>query len=198
MIRNYFNEKAATWDSYASERNTDKLYQMVNRLDLKPGNTVLDIGTGTGVFLPYIVKMVGINGLVLAIDIAEKMLLQARNKGYNGKISFLCADVEEIPLRAEICDAVTCYSSIPHFQDKLKALIEIRRVLKRGGSVFICHTSGRNEINRIHMNISLLYHDLLPNSTDMTQLLETAGFIEIRVEDKDESYFACGRKTVSD
>ena len=194
MVRDYFNEKAESWDSYASEKNRSKLEKMIKRLDLNPGTTVLDVGTGTGVFLPYLIGKVGINGQVIAIDIAEKMLLQARNKGFSGKISFLCANIEYIPLKAETCDAVVCYSSFPHFQDKLKALTETSRVLKKSGSIFICHTSGRNEINRIHMNVPLLHHDRLPNSTDMTQLLKTAGFTGIKVEDEEESYLACGRR----
>lgn len=197
MIREYFNDQADSWDSHASERNPHKLEQMANRLDLKQGSTVLDVGTGTGVFLPYIIRMVGVIGHVIAIDIAEKMLLQAQKKNLKGKISFLCADVENIPLRSETCDAVVCYSSFPHFQDKLNALREISYVLKTGGSVFICHTSGRNEINRIHMNVPVLHHDLLPDSTDMARLLETAGFSEIGVEDGEESYFAFGRKPFS-
>jgi len=195
MVRDYFNEKAEIWDNYASEKNHEKLEQMASRIILKPGAAVLDVGTGTGVFLPYLIGKVGINGQVIAIDIAEKMLLQARNKDFNAKISFLCANVEYIPLKAETCDAVVCYSSFPHFQDKLKALIETRRVLKKNGSIFICHTSSRNEINLIHMNVPLLHHDRLPNSTDMTQLLKTAGFNEIQVDDDEESYFARGDKS---
>ncbi len=194
MVRDYFNKKAESWDSYASEKNRLKLEKMIKRLDLNPGNTVLDIGTGTGVFLPYLMGKVGINGRIIALDIAEKMLLQARNKGVSGKISFLCANVEHIPLKVETCDAAVCYSSFPHFQDKLKSLREIQRVLKKGGSIFICHTSGRNHINQIHMNIPLLHRDTLPDSQEMQRLMQTAGFGGIKVEDEEESYFARGDK----
>ena len=194
MIRDYFNEKAVIWDSYASETDKNKLARMVKRLGLKPGMTVLDIGTGTGVFLPHLLKTIGKTGKVIALDIAEKMLIQAQGKGFAGKITFLCADVEDIPLQTETCDAVVCYSSFPHFQNKLKALQEMKRVLKKGGCVFICHTSGRGAINSIHQNIPLLHHDILPDGATMKKLLKTAGFSEIRVEDEADSYFAVGRK----
>jgi hypothetical protein len=69
-------------------------------------------------------------------------------------------------------------------------------VLKKGGCVFICHTSGREAINRIHQNVPLLHHDLLPDGATMKKLLQTTGFVEIRVEDEADSYFAVGRKTV--
>jgi demethylmenaquinone methyltransferase/2-methoxy-6-polyprenyl-1,4-benzoquinol methylase len=194
MIRDYFNEKAVTWDSYSLETDKSKLERMVKRLGLKPGMTVLDIGTGTGIFLPHLLKTIGKKGQVIALDIAEKMLLQAKEKGFVGKIAFLCADVMDIPLQAETCDAVVCYSSFPHFQNKPKALREMRRVLKKGGCVFICHTSGREAINRIHHTVPLLHHDLLPDGAAMKKLLHTEDFTEISVEDEAESYFAVGRK----
>jgi len=196
MMRDYFNEKAITWDSYSSEKDASKLERMVKRLGLKPGMTVLDIGTGTGVFLPYLLKAIGKNGKVIALDIAERMLIQAQQKGLIGIITFLCADVMDIPLQAETCDAVVCYSSFPHFQNKSKALREIRRVLKRGGCVFICHTSGREAINRRHMDIPLLHHDLLPDGSTMKKLLQKSGFNGISVEDEVENYFASGKKPV--
>ncbi len=194
MLRDYFNEKAESWDSNASEKNHSKLIQIVKRLDLNPGNMVLDVGTGTGVFLPYLLKMIGDKGQIVAMDIAERMLLQARGKSIKGNIHFLCADVEDIPIRSETCDTAVCYSSFPHFQDKVKSLREIQRVLKKGGSIFICHTSGRNHINQIHKNIPLLHCDKLPDSQAMQRLMQTTGFNEIQVEDEEESYFAVGRK----
>ncbi len=194
MVRDYFNDKAESWDSYASERNHSKLEKMIKRLELNPGNTVLDVGTGTGVFLPYLIGKVRTNGQVIALDIAEKMLLQARNKGFSGKISFLCANVEHIPLKSETCDAAVCYSSFPHFQNKVKSLREIQRVLKTDGRIFICHTSSRNHINQIHMNIPTLHCDTLPDHQEMQRLMQTAGFNDIQVEDEEESYFARGRK----
>jgi len=194
MIRDYFNEKAEDWDGYAAERDAGRLERMVEKLGLKSGMIILDIGTGTGIFLPYILKKIGYNGRVIALDIAQKMLLQAQRKGFKGEIDFLCADVENIPLQADTCDAVVCYSSFPHFQDKTRALREMRRVLKKSGCVFICHTSGREAINQIHSSVPLLCHDLLPGGTTMKKLLETAGFSGIIVEDAADSYLATAKK----
>jgi len=194
MIRDYFNEKAEDWDGYAAERDAGRLERMVEKLGLKSGMIILDIGTGTGIFLPYILKKIGYNGRVIALDIAQKMLLQAQRKGFKGEIDFLCADVENIPLQADTCDAVVCYSSFPHFQDKIRAFREMRRVLKKSGCVFICHTSGREAINNIHASIALLRHDLLPDENNMKALLRKTGFTGIICEDATDSYLARGRK----
>lgn len=190
MSRAYFNERADIWDEKIAEKDHAKLERMAGRLNIEPDATVLDIGTGTGVLLPYLLKKVGLRGKVVALDIAEKMLSKAKTKGFDARIIYLCADVMAIPLDDEYCDAVVCYSSLPHFPDKLKALLEIRRTLKKGGRIFICHTSSREQINKIHRSLPMVHNDLLPDAIEMATLLQDAGLTEIKVEDTSEYYFA--------
>ena len=194
MTKAYFNHQAHIWDEKIAEKDAAKLERIANCLTIESGATILDVGTGTGVFLPYLLKLVGTNGRIIAIDHADKMVSKAKAKSYQGNINFLCADVMAIPLGDDYCDAVVCYSSLPHFPDKVKALLEIKRILKKGGRVFICHSSGREHINSIHRQIPTVQNDLLPDAIEMMSLLTHAGFTEIKVEDKADSYFACGRK----
>lgn len=194
MSRIYFNERADIWDEKIAEKDHSKLEKMAERLGIRPGDTALDVGTGTGILLPYVLKKVGRSGKIVALDIAEKMLSKAKSKGFKGNIRYLCADVTAIPLNDEHCDVVVCYSSLPHFPDKLKSLFEIRRVLKRGGQVFICHTASREQVNHIHSKIPMVQNDLLPDAIEMTTLLRNAGFTDINVEDTAEYYFASARK----
>jgi len=194
MLRAYFNERAATWDERAAERDTAKLERMAKRFNIKLGSTVLDVGTGTGVLLPYLFSSIGKKGRIVALDIAEEMLKKARAKGFDGNIDYLQADIAEIPLRDETFDSVVCYSSFPHFRDKLKALTEMNRVLKSGGRMWICHTSSRAEINEMHRQEPTMKNDILPDSTGMEFLLEAAGFLEIKVEDNNDSYLASAEK----
>jgi len=190
LVREYFNAKAASWDETSSERDMTKLERMAKRLDIKPGSTVLDVGTGTGVFLHSLLSQ---GGRIIALDFAEKMLRRARAKGFNGNIDYLCADVTNIPLGSEIFDVVVCYSSFPHFQDKLGALAEMNRVMKRGGRLLICHTSSRARINEIHRQIPVAENDIIPNEGEMQITLLRAGFIEVRIDDS-ESYLASAKK----
>ncbi len=194
MIKEYFNEKAAIWDEEVSEKDVTKLERMARRLDIKSGSIVLDVGTGTGVFLPFLLSRVGDSGQIVAIDFAEEMLKIARAKRFNGNVCYLCADIADIPRDDETFDNVVCYSSFPHFQDKPGALAEIFRVTRSGGRLFICHTSNRDEINEIHRQIPVVQNDIIPDADEMHGLLSVAGFIDIKIEDDEGSYLSSARK----
>jgi ubiquinone/menaquinone biosynthesis C-methylase UbiE len=193
-LRTFFNEKAETWDISRSEKDTLKLGNMAGRLNLKPGAFVLDAGTGTGVLLPYILNKTGDKGRIIALDVAENMLKQAWNKSGNGNIHYIQADIMKIPLGDDLFDRVVCYSSFPHFNDKLMALTEIRRVMKPGGMLAICHTSSRAHINNVHSRHAAVKNDILPDATEMRSLLTEAGLNSIVIDDAADSYFAAAEK----
>jgi len=193
VTRVYFNQKAARWDETSTERDTIQLERMVKRLKLIPGATLLDVGTGTGVFLPFLLGELGREGRIIALDFAERMLGRARAKGLGGNIDYICADVGRVPLPDEAVDSVVGYSCFPHFRDKPGALAEINRVLRRGGQLFICHTSSRASINRHHQCIAALANDTIPDGNDMRVMLLEAGFTGITIDDG-ENYLASARK----
>lgn len=194
MLRDYFNKQAEMWDKTASETDSAKLAKLAAQIELNPGDVVLDVGTGTGVFLPYIMQRIGTQGHIYALDIAEKMLAKAQQKYLQNNIKFICGSVEEIPLSDNTCNSVICYSSFPHFRDKQRALREMKRVLKKGGLLFIGHTSSRAHINHIHSHHEVTTHDLLPDAVEMTQLLSSTGFIGVKVAETPDSYVAMGRR----
>ena len=196
MLREYFNSRADTWDENIAEKDTNKLTGMAERLELKPGSVVLDVGTGTGVFLPYLLKNIGKNGKIVALDLAEEMLAKAMAKYSAENVEYLHADIMDIPVYEEMFDSVVCYSSFPHFQDKHKALTEIRRVMKPGGRVFVCHTSSRDHINGMHSTLPGVENDLLPAPDEMRMLYSNAGLTVVKIEEDSESYLAIGEKPV--
>lgn len=194
MTRAYFDEKAAIWDAIIAEKNVGKLRDMAKTLALEPGSTVLDVGTGTGVFVPFLLSQIGKSGRLVCLDFAEEMLNRARAKGFMGNIEYICADITSTGLENETFDSVVCYSSFPHFQDKPGALRQIHRVLKKGGRLFICHTSSRAEIDEIHRQIPEVQNDLIPGEPEMRQMLSAAGFADIKIDDDKDKYLASARR----
>ena len=194
MSQAYFNEQADIWDETVAEKDAARLERMARRLNLQPGATVLDVGTGTGVFLPFLLRVVGRQGRIVALDFDERMLKKARAKGFDHDIAYLQADVSHIPARSESFDAIVCYSSFPHFPDKPKALGELRRVIKNGGKLLICHTSSRTQINAIHRQVPAVKNDTLPDEAEMQGMLAVAGFTRIKIEDKSDSYLVSAEK----
>jgi ubiquinone/menaquinone biosynthesis C-methylase UbiE len=194
MSKQFFNARAATWDERAAEKDGERLQAMASRLEIAPGSSVLDVGTGTGVFVPYILAKTGRGGTLVCLDYAEEMLKAARAKLFTGNIRYLCADIEETGLDDNAFHAVVCYSVFPHFNNKLKALKEICRMLKPGGRLYICHTSNRRHINNIHQNIPDICDHLFPENDVMLGLLTDAGFIDISICDGDAEYLADAKK----
>jgi ubiquinone/menaquinone biosynthesis C-methylase UbiE len=194
VTRAYFNRKAANWDATASERDATKLERMSRRLNIEPGSTILDVGTGTGVFIPFLLKIIGGEGHIVSLDIAEKMLAEARAKGIYGNIDYLCADVTNIPVDNETFDSVVCYSTFPHFRDKPGALAEMKRVTKSNGNLLICHTASRIKINGIHHQIPEVENDSIPDEAEMRAMLSEAGFTGIMIDDNSESFLCSAIK----
>ncbi len=194
MTRTFFNQKASVWDETCCEQDTAKLKVLAERLRIEPGATLLDVGSGTGIFLPLLLTKIGDQGVLVAIDYAEEMIKRVRGKDVSGRICYLQGDVASLPFGSELFDACVCYSSFPHFQDKPKALQEMNRVLKEGGRLIICHTSNRDEINRLHRQIPAVANDIIPAEGKLKTMLKRAGFINIRIDDDATSYLATAQK----
>jgi len=194
--RRYFNEVAPRWDSLLDEESLAKLGQIVNSLVSKPNDTILDMGSGTGALISLLQDATGKGSRIIPLDISENMLQIARGKDFEGDINFIQADTCAIPLFDETCDLVMCYSVFPHFGDKPRALVELKRVLRPNGRLVICHTKSREEINEIHRHIGgTVAHDVLPDETEMRALLADAGLDRIEVSDEPDRYLAIARKS---
>lgn len=103
---------------------------------LKPGQHVLDLGSGAGNDCFVARAEVGKSGKVIGIDFSEEMVKKARKnnqkRGFKN-VYFLSGDIEEIPLKADQFDVVLSNCVLNLVPDKHKAFSEIQRVLKSGG-----------------------------------------------------------------
>jgi ubiquinone/menaquinone biosynthesis C-methylase UbiE len=188
--REFFNTAATTWDrKFCNNELTNFLSQLVPTFNLKRGQTVLDVGTGTGILIPFLLEAVGSTGHVSAIDFAEKMVEVCKAKyAVYPNVDVAVQQVEKLDFPSETFDAVTCFGLFPHLENKEKALNQIRRVLKPGGKLIIAHALSSKEIQAHHRNVSVVAHDVLPDKTGMKRLLEGAGFTEINITDEPGCY----------
>jgi len=103
---------------------------------LKPGQQVLDLGSGAGNDCFVARAEVGESGKVIGIDFSEDMVKTARrnNQKHGFKnVHFLSGDIEEMPLKADQFEVVLSNCVLNLVPDKHKAFSEIHRVLKSGG-----------------------------------------------------------------
>ena len=108
--------------------------------ELRPGETVLDLGSGGGIDVLLSAKRVGPTGKAYGLDMTEEMLALARaNAAEAGatNVDFLKGHIEAIPLPAQTVDVVISNCVINLSTDKPATFAETFRVLKRGGRIGI-------------------------------------------------------------
>lgn len=190
----WFNSLAASWDSMYTAEKSEILQDIIRRLNIPENSTVLDVGTGTGILIPWLKEAVGSGGNLVALDYAPEMVARAREK-YDGQAVFLVADVHSMKFPDETFDRVICNSAFPHFSDKPRAMSEMSRILKKGGKLHIFHPASREELNRFHSSLDApVSKDILPDDEEMSAMARAAGLEEIDIQDGPVFYLMTARK----
>lgn len=70
--RNYFNEKAPIWDQLMSHRDPQHIANIIKGLGIQEGSTILDVGTGTGIVLPFLKKKLALVEKLLPLILRKK------------------------------------------------------------------------------------------------------------------------------
>jgi len=194
-LREYFDELAPTWDKLITNETRGRIAGIIDQLEIKPRYRVLDIGSGTGILLPFLGTSMRDEGMIVAIDISAEMLRQGKRKACPSIVDFAQADAMTIPLAEGSVDIAICYSVFPHFYDKVRALTEMARVLRETGALVICHTMSRTMINELHQNIGGIVADhLLPDESELRKQAEQAGLSITHFEDRAEQYLVIAEK----
>ena len=107
---------------------------------LKPGEAVLDLGSGAGIDVFLASRKVGDSGKVIGVDMTKDMIKRAdalaRERGYRN-VEFRLGEIESLPIEDDSIDVVISNCVINLCPDKKKAFSEIYRVLKRNGRLMI-------------------------------------------------------------
>jgi ubiquinone/menaquinone biosynthesis C-methylase UbiE len=111
---------------------------LIAAAQLRPGERVLDVACGTGVVTRMAAAQVGPTGAVAGLDINPGMLVVARSvTPRDTNIEWYETSAEAMPLADASFDVVLCQMGLQFIADKLRALREIRRVLRPGGRVVL-------------------------------------------------------------
>ncbi len=113
----------------------------VDLLELKAGETVLDLGSGGGIDVFLAARRVGPTGHVIGVDMTPEMIAKARGNAekaeLTGVVEFREGRLEALPVADASVDAVTSNCVINLVPDKAAVFAEVARVLKPGGRMVI-------------------------------------------------------------
>jgi ubiquinone/menaquinone biosynthesis C-methylase UbiE len=150
---------------------------VLGALSVQSGDSIADIGAGTGYFSLPLAQAVGLRGLVFAVDCQAEMLgrLQLKlDKGSISNIRALRADADSTGLPNASCNIVFMANVWHEFADHSAVLLETKRILKAGGQITVL--DWRPDVEP--QPGPPLHHRL--SASDAADCLQSAGFAEVK------------------
>lgn len=149
----------------------------VSRMDIRPDDTVLELGCGAGKGLQLVADLV-IAGNVIGLDLSKTLVKSALNRNYKrvatGVVKVIHGDAQEIPLAESSVDKVFSIHSIYFWDDLNTAMSEVSRVLRPGGTVIFTLSDGTVSEDNLFVKEML--------STRVVPAMQQAGLTNISFE----------------
>jgi len=160
---------------------------------LKQGEVVVDLGSGGGFDAFLAAQEVGATGKIIGVDMTPTMLSKARNnadKGNYSNVEFRLGEIEHLPVADASVDVIISNCVINLSPDKQQVFNDSFRVLRPGGRLAISDVVASatlpDEIkNDMHLHSACVAGASL--ISELKEFIHQAGFIDIRIEPKDES-----------
>jgi arsenite methyltransferase len=160
---------------------------------LKPGDVVLDLGSGGGFDAFLAAQEVGPRGRVIGVDMTSAMISKARSnasKANFDNVEFRLGEIEYLPVADASIDVIISNCVLNLSPEKARVLGESFRVLKRGGRLAISDVVASAELPDDMKNDPYLHSACVAGASlvdELAALLEDAGFTSISIRPKDES-----------
>jgi ubiquinone/menaquinone biosynthesis C-methylase UbiE len=157
---------------------------------IQPGETVLDVGCGTGTLVMEVARRVGRAGRVAGIDPGRQQIVRARAKAArrNVPIEFQIGVIEQLAFPDQTFDVVFSTLMMHHLPAPLKrqGLAEIARVLKPGGRLIIADFTHKKE----RQGQAARFHAGGSRTHDLTVLVSETGFSQVETEEMRPTRFS--------
>ncbi|MBX2972566.1 MAG: arsenite methyltransferase [Flavobacteriales bacterium] len=155
---------------------------------IKPGDTVLDLGSGAGNDCFVARNETGPDGRVIGVDFTPEMIAKAkenaRKLGYDN-VEFRQGDIEQLPLSANMVDVVVSNCVLNLVPDKRKAFSEMHRVMKSGGHFSISDVVLRGELPGKLREAAEMYAGCVSGAmqeSDYLGIIHDLGFEQVTVQ----------------
>jgi ubiquinone/menaquinone biosynthesis C-methylase UbiE len=164
--------------------------QLLNRLHLTPGDSLLDVACGTGIVARIARQTLGAHARIVGVDASPGMLAMARQA--ESSIDWREGNAAALPVSAdERFSCVTCHQGLQFFPDKLTAVREMHRVLSPNGRVGVATWLGVTDmpfaeaLHRVaerHLGPTTDTRHSFGDASALAQLLTDAEFREVHVQ----------------
>ena len=190
------------WATEAGKLRADRRANLLtNACSLINQGRVLEIGCGTGEFSCRISGR-GLNKII-GLDISLDLIRKAKDKTRDSPVVFIIADVESLPFKNNIFDAVIGVSILHHLKVDI-AIREIRRILNKGGILVFSEQNMLNQQVMVLKNVSFIKDragDVKSESAffrwSISCLLRKSGFMNISVTPFDFLHPATPKKLIN-
>ncbi|GMH51798.1 hypothetical protein TL16_g01088, partial [Triparma laevis f. inornata] len=151
----------------------------------KPGETIVDLGSGAGIDCFIAATQVQPNGRVIGVDMTPDMIQKARAnakaKGFtDAEVQFRLGEIEYLPVADNTADCVISNCVINLSSNKPQVFADVYRVLKPGGRIAISDVVERD-------NVTLPSVAGAPEKETLMESIVAAGFVDVKIEEKEES-----------
>ena len=160
---------------------------------LRPGERVLDLGSGGGIDCFIAARNVGEQGFVTGVDMSPAMVAKARHNAAGGgfkNVEFHLATIEQLPVPSNNYDVVISNCVINLSPEKPAVFSEVFRVLKPGGRLAVSDIIATSPLPAQIRRNNALYCACIggaASQTELVELLSDAGFEQIRITPQEQT-----------